>query len=459
MRTLIRDAEVRGRRVDVLVTGDTIASVRPHDRSHRARSAADLVVDGEGGALLPGLHDHHLHLSALAAGRMSVDCSPEAVPNRAALLAALAAAPGDEWVRGVGYHESVAGTLDRHELDRLLPDRPLRLQHRSGALWMLNSRALDEVAGVLDDSDDVERDRDGIPTGRLWRYDARLRSALPTASPLPWDGVADDLARFGITGVTDATPELSADAASALAETAHRSLHVRLVLLGAPHGASFEHAVPGPFKLMLRDHDLPSLAELVASVARVRGHGRPVAVHCVSRVSALLTLAALEEVGPMPADRIEHGSVIPSTELPGLRSVSVVTQPQFLHTRGDDYLRDVDETDLAHLYRYASLLQAGITVVPSSDAPYGGLDPWAAMAAARDRRTTRGAIIGGEESVPVRTSLCGYLADPLDLGRTRRVAVGAPADLVLLDTSLAGALEAPASERVRHTFASGLRVR
>ena len=30
-------------------------------------------------------------------------------------------------------------------LDRLVPDRPLRIQHRSGRMWLLNSAALSEL--------------------------------------------------------------------------------------------------------------------------------------------------------------------------------------------------------------------------------------------------------------------------------------------------------------------------
>ena len=46
------------------------------------------------------------------------------------------------WLRGVAYHESVAGPLDRDRLDAWVADRPLRVQHRSGALWMLNSAGI-----------------------------------------------------------------------------------------------------------------------------------------------------------------------------------------------------------------------------------------------------------------------------------------------------------------------------
>ncbi len=52
-------------------------------------------------------------------------------------------------MRGIGYHESVLGTLpDARALDALVPDRPLAMQHRSGRMWLLNSAALDALASA-----------------------------------------------------------------------------------------------------------------------------------------------------------------------------------------------------------------------------------------------------------------------------------------------------------------------
>ena len=91
---------------------------------------------------------------------------------------------------------------------------------------------------------------------------------------------------------------------------------------------------------------------------------RPVAVHCVTRAGLALALAAWEDVGSRPGDRIEHGSVVP----PDLRSIvasrglAVVTQPGFVHERGDRYLVEVDADDLPHLYPCRSLIEAGIPV-------------------------------------------------------------------------------------------------
>ena len=118
------------------------------------------VMDAAGGVLLPGLHDHHVHLRALAAAAASVAPARRDVRTAAELAARLRAADADlppgAWLRAVGYHESVAGSLDRHALDRLLPHRPVRVQHRTGALWMVNSLAAAQLG-----LDECELERGG----------------------------------------------------------------------------------------------------------------------------------------------------------------------------------------------------------------------------------------------------------------------------------------------------------
>ena len=139
------------------------------------------VLDARGGALLPGLCDHHIHLHALAARARSVQCGPPAVTGRDALAIALATAAADRngWVRGVGYVDTVAGPLDAAALDRLHPGSPVRLQHRSGAMWMLNGAAVAVLGLAAGDHPGIERDARGNPTGRLWRADDWLRARLP----------------------------------------------------------------------------------------------------------------------------------------------------------------------------------------------------------------------------------------------------------------------------------------
>jgi predicted amidohydrolase YtcJ len=423
------------------------------------------VWDVGGAALLPGLHDHHVHLHAMAAAVASVACGPPDVADLETLTAALRAAdsqldPG-AWLRGIGYHESVAGLLDRDDLDRLVPARPVRIQHRSGAMWTVNSAALTvlERSAVQspDTHDGFERDSTGRLTGRIWRGDVALRGVADAPPDLAAVGRA--LAAVGITGVTDATPDLEPVALRSLRDaTGSGRLPQQVVALGAPDNWSHPRVSRGPRKLLLHDHDLPSLDDLSEQIRTSHKAGRPVAVHCVSRVSLLLTLAALDTAGHLRGDRIEHASVVPVEAVLRMAEhrLAVVTQPGFVAERGDWYLSAVDESDQEGLYRYRSLIDGGVAVAPSSDAPYAIADPWQAIAAATARTTRSGALLGGHERVAAAEVLRGFHSHPMDPGgATRRVTVGADADLVLLHVPLAEALRNPTRELVQTVFVGG----
>lgn len=423
---LLRDVEVEGDRLDVRF------DIQVRDLAHSlAPLTGEEVVDGNGGAVIPGLHDHHLHLLALAATSHSI--TARTIDE---LGPALVASPAPDWVRVVGFAEEV----DRYALDRISFGQPMRVQHRSGALWVLNSTALGAI-GLADH-----------PDGKFWRQDLhlgeRLRAADAASPPdLAW--VGRELGRLGITGVTDATPELDESARQLLA------------LAGESGELPQEIHFLSPGKLVVGDHRLPDLDQLIASIRKIHGANQAAALHCVTRESLALSIAALREAGVRNGDRIEHGSVMDVTTCGVLAElgVAVVTQPGFIADRGDDYLRDVAPEDHADLYRYASLLDSGATVVPSSDAPFGPLDPWEVINAASRRRTPSGTTVGAVERVSPRVALDGYLRAPDDLhGPRRRLSVGGPADLVLLDQPLEGVLSSPSAGHVRATWRAGVRI-
>ncbi|MFI1485304.1 amidohydrolase family protein [Streptomyces sp. NPDC020747] len=413
---LIRDVEVEARgRVDVRVAAGRVVEVG-------GRLDGRTGIDGRGGALLPGLHDHHVHLAALAAESASVRVGPMDVPGPEGLAKALGAGAPGEWVRAVGYHESVAGTLDRAVLDALVADRPVRVQHRSGELWVWNGTAL-RAAG-LDDTGD----------GRFWRSDELLRARLPP-TPLDLKGVGRRAAARGVTGFTNADPHPAAGLRALL-----RSLPQRLTVLGLDRAA--------PVKIRLDDLTLPTPDDLAASVMRARP--RPVAVHCVTRVQLFVTLLALDEAGSVPGDRVEHGAVIPAEALDWLRrlGVTVVTQPHFPVERAAAYETDVAPDDRPHLYRCGTLAAAGIPVAAGTDAPYGTADPWEVMRAAAGRQ--------GPEGLTPRAALGLFLGDALAPGGLpRTVAPGAAADLCLLHVPLREALEGLSADCVRAAFVGG----
>jgi len=433
---LIRRAEIhgQGRIADVRISGGRIIAL-----GDIAPEPGEPAIDAGGRLLLPGLHDHHLHLNALAAQRDSVPCGPPEVTDIAALNQALSRL-GDGWLRGTGYHEAVAGLPDAALLDSMAPDRPVRIQHRSGRMWFLNSAALDRLLGSgLPPPPGLER-IDGRYTGRLFDADSWLRAALGSAPP-PLEPVSRSLAARGITGVTEMTPDNDPAAAVHLASQQDSgALLQRCIMAGSlalADAAATPHLAIGPAKIHLHEAELTPLDALAHFIASAHAQGRAVAIHCVSEVELVYALAALREGGSAQGDRIEHASVAPDHLVAEIAAMglAVVTQPHFIHERGDQYRALVDPDAVPDLYRLRAFLDAGIVLAGGSDGPFGQIDPWAAMAAAVSRTTRAGMVMGPQEALRPEEALALWLADPHDLARQRPIASGAPADLCLIDRS------------------------
>ena len=391
--------------------------------SGRAAVPGAIEIDAGGGALIPGLHDHHIHLLTLAAARASTRVGPPEVVDvaraRPALTAACAASRSG-WVRAVGYHESVAGDLDASTLDRLVPagrDTAIRVQHRSGQLWVLNARAI--AATGLDrlDHPGIERDAAGAVTGRVFGLDDLLRKIAPAERP-DLAAVGRELASYGVTGVTDLTPTESGSEVEMLAgAVTAANFPVGVTVTGGP---GLDRCAPalarGPVEIPACR---PRRTRSRCDDRRLRGahaDGRPVAVHCVTHVGLAVGLAAWRDSGVRPGDRIEHGAVLPDDLLAEIHDLGliVVTQPNFVAERGDVYLADVEPGDQPHLWRCGSLVEFGIGVAAGTDAPFGHPDPSHAITAAVER-----AQRPGRPSDPTRPSV---QAEALDLF------LGAPAD-------------------------------
>ena len=390
------------------------------------------VLDAAGGTVLPGLHDHHVHLHSAAAAETSLRVGPPQVRDRASLASLLAStdAGDDGWIRAVGYHDSVAGPLDRAALDAMVPSVPLRIQHRSGVLWMLNSAGLARV-GLAEHPDGRLR------SAESWS-DALSRSATDLAH------LSDRLARYGVTGITDATPDLGIGDIVRLTEL-HR------------HGELRQHVhCLAPGKRILHDDDL-NLEHLADWIADRHRNGGPVAIHCVTAAQLVVTIAALRQAGTHPQDRIEHAAVAPSDCLSDLAelAVTVITQPNFVAERGDQYLDEVPAAEHDQLWRVASLLRADVPVAFSTDMPFGRADPWAAARAAVHRTTAGGAVLGADERIPARTALTmffGYAGQP---NRIRTLQAGEPGDVCVLGVPRQTALAELDAGMVAATVVSG----
>jgi predicted amidohydrolase YtcJ len=181
------------------------------------KGAGTKVVDLKGAAVLPGLHDHHVH--AIGSGESALRCSFPQGSNaqviRDTLKACVAKKKPGEWISGGQWDAASLGDtpLDRAFLDEVSPDNPVALNDISmHAVW-LNTAAV-KLAKITKDSQPppggvIERRADGEPTGVLRESARALMGGLmppPTveqqAEGLKWS--QNEMLKYGVTSFTDA---------------------------------------------------------------------------------------------------------------------------------------------------------------------------------------------------------------------------------------------------------------
>jgi predicted amidohydrolase YtcJ len=404
---------------------------------------------------------------------LAVDCSASNSIGelQQVLRDAALTAQGAGWLRAWDYDETRLRERrhpTRWDLDAAVPDRPVRLAHRSGHAHVLNSKALAAV-GVPDDGGDppgvaVERDERGVPTGLLLEAEAFLdaRVSRLTRSELR-DGVRNAarlLLSRGVTGIQDATPANDLSRWALFRQmVADGDLPIPCVFMpglahlpdflnaGLGFGAGDGGVRVGPAKgvITLSTGELrPSRPELTEMVGQAHQSGFPVALHAVEaeavRVAAEV-LGGVQRRTPRPGlrHRIEHASECPPDVLEAVREagVIVITNPGFLHANGDRYLREVSQAMQPWLYRIGSLHRAGVPVAFGSDAPVGIPDSLLAAQAAVTRKSASGAMLGPNEIVSMDDALRMSTVDAVHAsGLSLETGIIAPnmrADFVLLD--------------------------
>jgi predicted amidohydrolase YtcJ len=288
-------------------------------------------------------------------------------------------------------------------------------------MWVLNSAGLARI-GMTDH-----------PDGRLMRAHGDPVPQLPQRQP-SLTRLSRQLAAFGVTGITEATPgHTDADIAVFAAARSGGELRQRLHCMAPAGTAAAPGITLGPAKIILDDArlDLDALTKALCD-NHSRDHG--VALHCVTDAQLTVAVAAWQSAGTHRDDRIEHAAMVPEDRLTDLAAlqITVVTQPNFVAERGDDYLAEIEPDRHHELWRLASLRDNGIPVALSTDTPFGDGNPWAAMRAAVNRGTPSGAVLGRAERIPAGAALQLFTGRPDRPATPRTIAGGEPGDLCVL---------------------------
>ena len=141
----------------VLVVDDRIVAVGSAAKIQSLMPDGTRVIDLQGKTLLPGFVDAHSHFPSSGLTTLGINLAPSPVGGTdtlSSLLTQVEQAVGEQadgsWIIGFNYDDSsldVQRHPTRQEIDRIAPDNPVYLWHRSGHMGVANSTAL-EVLGL-----------------------------------------------------------------------------------------------------------------------------------------------------------------------------------------------------------------------------------------------------------------------------------------------------------------------
>ncbi|RWR18390.1 amidohydrolase [Microbacterium enclense] len=457
-----------GRIVDIAPTGN----LRPRG----------LVIDGEGGWLLPGLWDHHVHVVqwALTAGRVALGDvasagEAAAVMGRAEVrdgrrigvgfrdglwpdepsLTSLDATTGEVptylvnadvhsvWMnsaafRREGFEPSASGVLreeDAFEISRRInavdPEAGDRAVER-----MTRAAAARGVVGLVDldmtwnDEPWQRRVARGFDTLRVsygtypQHLDRAIAEGLRTGDPVR--GAGNDLVRVGpLKAITDG------------------SLGTRT--------AACAHHYPGDSE----NHGLLTIPpdQLVELMTRATAAGLECAIHAIGDVANAHALDAYARTGA--TGTIEHAQLVAHADIPRFARLGVIASVQPEHALDDRDMTDaIWAEQSAQPYPLRALADSGANLRFGSDAPVAPLDPWAAMASAVFRTRDGRDAWQPHQRIDIDTAIAASTAG----GSTApaEIAPGARADLVVVDVDPRSADErALRAMSVRTTLLAG----
>jgi len=480
----------------VAIAGDRIAVVGEDAAMLDLLPRGGRAVDLEGRTVVPGFTDAHLHLLSFGLSLGQIDLAGAATLDEAlARVAARAGAvPEGQWLVGRGWDHSLWGTCGlptRHDLDRVAPRHPVRLQHKCGHASWVNTRAL-ELAGITKKTPDppggeIERESaSGEPAGILKEEAMALVSRLLDEPSVDEAAEATRAAiphahRAGLVGVHTLEGALAFRAFQRLRSAGELRLRTLVTVPKGNLDAAIQTGLRSGFgdqwlriggvkifadgalgsrtAYMLAPYEGESdycgvstatpehLREVVDKAARA---GLPAFIHAIGDRANREALDAVEAsreagVGLHLRHRIEHAQLLDPADVGRFAALGVVASMQPIHATQDMLIADKHwGSRSAGAYAFRSLLDDGAVLAFGSDCPVEDLSPLVGIHAAVTRRRADGSSGPEgwypEQRLTVEEAVRAYTIGPAYAGGEEvsrgSLAPGKLADLVVLSQDI-----------------------
>lgn len=466
-----------------------------------------IKIDLNGKTLLPGFIDPHSHFGMVSNTMGQVDLNPEPVgkiKNIDDILQNLKSykernkIPDGEWIFGWGYDDGQL-TEKRHptkkDIDKVLPNNPVYLQHTSGHMGVANSLGLEklEVSASTKSPDGGNIDRfpnSSDPTGlvqetAMYPFVRLMMEKLDAKQAEFFNTTQDYYASNGITTAQDGMTsrasikffQSQADAGkmkidlialagyseldSNLADTSllfktykngFKTQGTKIVADGSPQGKTAFFSKPFLTEVPGCNHDcrgLPSLTQedLNKLFETAYAKENQLFIHCNGDASIDMIILAHELAckklnQPLNKDRrtiIIHSQFVRPEQLDTF--VKYNMEPSFFTNHayfwGDIHLENLGKERADFLSPMVSAKKIGLKPTNHSDATVTPIDPIFTIWTAVNRVSRSGAIIGQAErttpylALQAITSFAAY--EFFDENLKGTLTVGKLADFVILD--------------------------
>lgn len=457
------------------------------------------VVDLKGQRVIPGLIDAHLHPLFLAKASRQITCMPPVIHSIEELIVAIQkqieAEGTEQWIESWGYDEgklTEKRAPNRYDLDRASTEVPIVVTRTCAHIYSVNSKVL-ELAGIDEHTEnpeggEIDRDENGIPTGILRENAKHLVDHIMPVETIEQQSellasLSSKLLGYGITGITEMMARKKPIDYFELYQVAsEKGLKQRAVLYPlwgdlkdnpviSPKESNSSNQIfvggiklfsdgsvsgqtawvneaylgaPGTFGICTTSKE-----ELLAATEAAKANGVQVVIHGMGNQAIDLILDTLADQEPwleqMPSIRIEHAAMVSEQSMKKAAngSIGFVPQPIFLFAEIESYLKNLGLERTKQTYEVKKMLEAGVPVAFSSDAPATAwaepANPFVSMQAAVTRISYDGTDTGKEQAVDIETAIKLYTQGSqymTGIPNVGQLAVGYQADFVVLDRDI-----------------------
>ncbi|MGG3466083.1 amidohydrolase [Neobacillus pocheonensis] len=457
------------------------------------------IVDLNGRRVLPGLIDAHLHPLWLANASTQIACTPPLVNSITDLIEQIRnvskTLEKGQWIEGWGYDE---GKLleqrapTRWDLDQATSDIPIFITRTCTHIAVVNSKAL-KLAGITKETADpeggeIDRDSSGEPTGILRENAKDLVHRIMPAKSLEDTAVSlaalgSFLLSHGITAITDLSSRTEPEDYIELYKTAvkkglkqrsvlyylwedlkeqprlnpdhlnrENQIHIGGIKLFSDGSVSGKTAwAHTPFLGEEENYGIltTSKEELVAAAKAAKQHHVQLVIHAMGGQAIDLIIDTFygEEgwLTDTPSIRMEHAAMPTPRALrrAAEMGMAIVTQSIFIFAEIESYHNNLGLERTKQTYPIPSMLEAGVKVALSSDAPCTAwadpANPFVGIKSAVTRLSYNGADTGQEQRIDVATAIRLYTKEAAEITGIPDVGQLAPgyhADFIVLEQDI-----------------------